>query len=354
MFETEEEVIGVILLNLGGPDSLHAVRPFLYNLFSDREIIRLGPPFLQKPLAWIISFFRSKKTKRLYDLIGGKSPILDITRAQAKALEEALNQDLKLDTQNSGVRIQNSGQRSEGKIVKFKTFVGMRYWHPFIEEVVNEMHRSGLKRIVALNMYPQYSHATTGSSISRLKKALSLYPMESLFIKSWYNHPLYIDALVDLIKKGLSSFNSAINPLISETDVHILFSAHNLPEALIKEGDPYVRQIKGTIEEITKRLTIKWSLSYQSKTGPVKWLEPTTEVMLEKLAKEGNKNILMVPISFVSDHIETLYEIDILYKNIAKKHGIFLERVDSLNTHPLFIEALKDIVLSALREKRWI
>lgn len=338
MSETEKEVIGVILLNLGGPDSLHAVRPFLYNLFSDREIIRLGPPVLQKPLAWIISFFRSKKTKRLYDLIGGKSPILDITKAQAKALEEALNSSLVICHSS----------------LSFRTFVGMRYWHPFVEEVVNEINICGVKRIVALNMYPQYSRATTGSSMSRLKKILSQYPIESLFITSWYNHPLYIDALVDLIKIGLKSFNSKIRTPSAELNIHVLFSAHNLPESLIKEGDPYVRQIMGTIEEITKRINIKWSLSYQSKSGPVKWLEPTTEIMLEKLAKEGNRNILMVPISFVSDHIETLYEIDILYKSIAKKHGIFLERADSLNTHPLFIEALKDIVLSTLREKRWI
>jgi ferrochelatase len=335
--ETEEEIIGVILLNLGGPDSLQAVRPFLYNLFSDREIIRLGPPFLQKPVAWLISFFRSKKTKRLYSLIGGKSPILNITMAQAKALEELLNSSLV--TRHSAL--------------SFRVFVGMRYWHPFIDEVVPEMHRSGIKRIVALNMYPQYSHATTGSSMSRFKKVLSQYPMEVFFITSWFDHPLYIEALVGVIKKGLKSFNSELRTPNSELNI-VLFSAHNLPETLIKEGDPYVEQINGTIKEITKRLNIQWHLSYQSKSGPVKWLEPSTGEMLKRFAEKGFKNILLVPISFVSDHIETLYEIDILYKGIASRLGLSLKRVDSLNTHPLFIEALKDIVMKGLKKKGWI
>lgn len=332
MIKNGEKIIGVILLNLGGPDSLEAVRPFLYNLFSDREIIRLGPSFLQKPLALFISYLRSKKTKKLYYLIGGKSPILEITVAQAKALEEALN----------------SSFVPSPSPLYFKTFIGMRYWHPFIDQVVPEIYKKGIKRLVALNMYPQYSYATTGSSLSIFKKVLSKYPMEVSFITSWFNHPLYIEALVDVIKRGIESFNSEI------LNVHILFSAHNLPETLVKEGDPYVKQIQGTIEEITKRLSINWSLSYQSKAGPTRWLKPTTEKILEKLTKEGIKNILVVPISFVSDHIETLYEIDILYKNIAKKNGIVLKRVDSLNTHPLFIDALRDMVLNSVREKGWI
>ena len=343
MGETEEEIIGVILLNLGGPDSLRAVRPFLYNLFSDREIIRLGPPFLQKPVAWLISFFRSKKTKRLYSLIGGKSPILNISREQANVLEELLNSSLVTRHGSPPPTPPPRGGRVRER-VKFKTFVGMRYWHPFIDEVVPEMHRSGIKRIVALNMYPQYSHATTGSSMSRFKKVLSQYPMEVFFITSWFDHPLYIEALVDVIKKGLEGWG----------DVHVLFSAHNLPETLIKEGDPYVEQINGTIKEITKRLNIQWHLSYQSKSGPVKWLEPSTEEMLKRFAEKGFKNILLVPISFVSDHIETLYEIDILYKGIASRLGLALKRVDSLNTHPLFIEALKDIVMKGLKKKGWI
>ncbi|MEW6163040.1 MAG: ferrochelatase [Nitrospirota bacterium] len=355
MGETEKETIGVILLNLGGPDSLQAVRPFLYNLFSDRKIIRLGSPFLQRPIAWLISSLRSKKTEKIYSLIGGRSPILDITSKQAEALEEALNKE-------SGVRSQESpppipppqgGRVREG--VKFKVYVGMRYWHPFIDEAVPEIYRDGVRKLIAISMYPHYSYATAGSSLPRLKKVLSGYPIEVFCISSWFNHPLYIDALVDVIKKGLESFaiNSELRTQNSELKMPVLFSAHNLPESLIKEGDPYVNQIQGTIGEIIKRLNIEWYLSYQSKSGPVKWLEPSTKDMLKRFAESGYKNILLVPISFVSDHVETLYEIDILYKNIAKRLGMVLKRVDSLNIHPLFIEALKNMVMQGAREKCW-
>ncbi|HYA11666.1 MAG TPA: ferrochelatase, partial [Thermodesulfovibrionales bacterium] len=351
--ETGKEIIGVMLLNLGGPDSLRAVRPFLYNLFSDRKIIRLGPPFLQKPIAWLISSLRSRKTEKLYRLIGGKSPIFDLTMAQARALEEALNRNSEIRSQKPEVSSQGApppippprgGRVKEG--VKFKTFVGMRYWHPFIEEVVPKISRDGVRKLIALNMYPHYSHATAGSSLSRLQEVLSEYPIEVFCISSWYDHPLYIEALIDVIKKGLDSFNHSAS-------VHLLFSAHNLPESLIKGGDPYVNQIKGTIREVTKSLNIEWYLSYQSKSGPVKWLKPSTGEMLKRFAELGYKNILVVPISFVSDHIETLYEIDILYKAMAKNLGMTLKRVDSLNIHPLFIEALKDMALKGLKEKGW-
>ena len=314
---------GVILLNLGGPDSLQAVRPFLYNLFSDREIIRLGPAPMQKPLAWLISTLRSPKTEKMYSQIGGKSPILDITRAQAVALEEALNK--KSNSPHS-----------------FKVYIGMRYWRPFTEEVVEQMSRDGIKKVIGLSLYPQYSVTTSGSSISEFRKAASRYGMEIIIVDSWHNHPLYIEALVDVIKRGLASFERESNP-------HILFSAHSLPQKIIDQGDPYVDQTVETIREIEKLLPITWHLSYQSKSGPVKWLEPSTEDKLEELAHAGIKNVLVVPISFVSDHIETLYEIDILYKDLAGKLGINLKRTESLNDHPKFIAALQDIVEKSLK-----
>ncbi len=329
-----KETIGVVLLNLGGPDSLQAVKLFLYNLFSDRQIIQLGPPFLQKPLAWLISTIRSKKTEKMYAMIGSKSPILDITVAQAKALEEALNSSL----------IPHPSSLS------FKVYVGMRYWRPLIEEVIPKIYNDGIRKLIALSLYPHYSLATSGSSLSKFKEVATRYPIETFCIPSWFNHPLYIKALVDVIRKGFESFKSEIRNLKSEIDVHVLFSAHSLPMKIIDKGDPYVNQIKGTIDEITWQMPIKWHLSYQSKSGPVKWLEPSTDERLKELAKEGVKDILVVPISFVSDHIETLYEIDILYKNIANKLGIKLKRVDSLNTHPHFIEALKDIVEKSVKE----
>jgi ferrochelatase len=360
--ETEKEIIGIVLLNLGGPDSLRAVRPFLYNLFSDRKIIQLGPPFLQKPLAWLIASLRSKKTEKIYSLIGSRSPILDITRAQAEALETALNQNAEFRIQNSEVREQGSpipplrGGRARERVtdVRFKVYVAMRYWHPLIEEVAPEISRDGVKKFVALSMYPHYSIATSGSSMSRLMEVIEEYPIDVFSISSWYDHPLYIEALADVIKKGLDSFTSTSCEAGGLREVQVLFSAHSLPVSLIKEGDPYVNQIRGTIKEIVKRLPIKWSLSYQSKSGPVKWLEPSTEGTLKRFAKLGYKNILLVPISFVSDHIETLYEIDILYKDMAERLGMTLKRVDSLNAHPIFIQALQDLVIRGMREKGWI
>ena len=340
MGQKRNETIGVVLLNLGGPDSLKAVRPFLYNLFSDRNIIRLGPSFMQKPLAYLIARFRSKKTEQMYSLIGGKSPIVDITNAQARALEDNLR---------SEVRSQKSG-------VSFKVYIGMRYWHPFIEEVVPDIYNNDIRKIVALTLYPHYSLTTTGSSLLKLKDVSKEYPLETSLISQWYNHPLYIEALADLIREGIDSFkkNSKIQIPNSRTDVHVLFSAHSLPQEFIDRGDPYVDHIKGTISEITKFLPVTWHLSYQSKTGPVKWLEPSTEDKLKELSRDGARNILVVPISFVSDHVETLYEIDILYKNMAQELGVTLKRVNSLNIHPVFIKALADMVIQNAKEKGWL
>ncbi|MEW6117937.1 MAG: ferrochelatase [Nitrospirota bacterium] len=318
-------MIGVILLNLGGPDSLSAVKPFLYNLFSDRDIIRLGPSFLQKPIASLIINLRAKKTMEAYRLIGGKSPLLDITTAQARALEHSLNER----------HLPQS----------FKIYIGMRYWHTFTEESLEQMYRVGIRKIIALTLYPHYSIATTGSSLKQFKEAAAKYPIEYSCITSWYNHPIYIDALVEHINKGLADFKE--KPAV-------LFSAHSLPQKFIDAGDPYVREVQGTINEITKRIAIEWYLSYQSKTGPVKWLEPSTEQMLHELAGKGVKNLLVVPISFVSDHIETLFEIDILYKEMAQEFGITLKRMESLNASPRFIEALADLVMSNAKAAGWI
>lgn len=321
---------GILLLNLGGPDSLAAVRPFLYNLFSDREIIRLGPSFMQKPLAWLIAALRHRKTEAYYHLIGDKSPILAITTAQAGALERALN----------------AGRPAGEGAQAFRVFVGMRYWHPFTEEVVAEICAAGITRLVAIGLYPHYSVATTGSSLSSLMKTVSGLPLEVATVESWYEHPRYIAALVEKIKHGLEAFGEG-------GDVHLLFSAHSLPKKFIEDGDPYVDHIQGTIRAVMQQLTLPWHLSYQSKSGPVAWLEPSTEEMLGELAREGVRNLLVVPISFVSDHIETLYEIDILYKQMAEEQGIHFRRIESLNTAPLFIEALADISLQAAKEAGW-
>lgn len=334
-------MIGILLLNLGGPDSLDAVKPFLFNLFSDRDIIKLGPSFLQKTIAYLIASSRAKKTRGAYGKIGGKSPLLDITKAQAKSLEEYLN---------SSLLEQSPGHYDKPLLSKwgtggFKVYVGMRYWHPRIEEVVDNMQRDGVKRILALSLYPQYSLATSGSSIKKLKEVASAYGMEYFCLNSWFDHPIYIDALVKKIQDGMDSFTQK---------PPVLFSAHSLPKRFVYEGDPYVNEIKGTINEILKRMEMEWYLSYQSKTGPVKWLEPSTENMLRDLSKKGIKNLLVVPISFVSDHIETLYEIDILYRGLAHQLGMNLKRMESLNTSPEFISALADIVIKNIIYLNWL
>jgi ferrochelatase len=329
--KNDRKTIGVILLNLGGPDSPQAVKPFLYNLFSDRQIIQLGPSFLQKPLARLISTLRSLKTEKMYNAVGGKSQLAEATNKQARALEELLNKESKS---------------------RFKVYVGMRYWHPLIEETIKQISSDGIKKLVVLSLYPHYSSATSGSSIAKVKKIIEKYSIETSYIDQWFEHPGYIDALVEVIKKGLKSFSETGIQNQSE-NIHVLFSAHSLPQKLIDKGDPYVNQIKETIHEITKKISLKWHLSYQSKSGPVKWLKPSTNEKLKELAKIGVKNVLMVPISFVSDNIETLYEIDILYKQRAEHYGIVLKRAESLNANSLFIKALKDIVINKVKEINW-
>ena len=333
MTNKKKDITGIVLLNLGGPDSLRAVRPFLYNLFSDREIIRLGPSFLQKPIAWLISALRSKKAEEMYSHIGGKSPILDITTAQAEALEKALN----------GSRFTVHGSRL------FRVYIGMRYWHPFIKDTVQRIIDDGVKHLIVLSLYPHYSKATTGSSVSEFKKRVEGRDTSIQYIEQWYDFPPYIDALADLIAGGLSGFN--------KTDVHLLYSAHSLPESFIREGDPYLDHIKSTIKKVNGRLSLdpynfsglNWHLSFQSKTGPVKWLEPATEETIKNLANSGCRNLFVIPISFVSDHIETLYEIDILYKEIAQRHGINLRRCRSLNISDKFILAMRDLIVSKIK-----
>lgn len=296
----------------------------------------------------------------MYRLIGGKSPILDITKAQADALEKALNEVVDNPPQSPlTLRGDKRGvtEAGAGGFV-FRVYAGMRYWRPFIEDTVRQMRDEGIRSVLAISLYPHYSLATTGSAMERFQELVREYPMESSSILSWYNHPLYIEALVDVIKKGLASFPPSLTlpPQRGREGwggVHVLFSAHSLPVRIVEAGDPYVSHIKATIGEVVKKTGGTWHLSYQSKSGPVKWLEPSTEDKIRELAGNGVKNLLVVPISFVSDHIETLYEIDILYKRLAETVGMKLIRAESLNTNPLFIEALKEMVMTRTRELGW-
>lgn len=305
---------------MGGPDTLDDVQPFLYNLFSDREIIRLGPPFLQKFLAQIISRRRAPKSRNIYGKIGGGSPLRSITTSQAKALEQEL--------------------KSEGDYVVTNA---MRYWPPFSDEAVKGLLQKKVEHITALTLYPHYSRATTGSSLTQLlhstKRLAPGLPVSQ--ISSWPTQPSYVHAVADNVLKGLATF---------DTDkVAIVYSAHSLPVSFIEEGDPYVDHTKQTIQAIEAITRKKGSLCYQSRSGPVEWLAPSTPDMLKTLAEKGCENILMVPISFVSDHLETLYEINILYKEQAAELGMRLEPCESLNINPLFIKGLKELVLEATR-----
>ncbi len=303
---------------MGGPERQKDVHPFLYNLFSDRHIIRLGPVFLQKPLAWLISRKRAPKSRAMYAQIGGGSPLKAITLQQASALESAL--------------------KTEGDFI---VTMAMRYWPPSEKDALELLVAKGVRRIIALSLYPHFSKATTGSSLFQLQKAINhcQAPVSLQTIKFWPSQPSYIQALANTVNEGLHCFDS--------DQVEVVYSAHSLPVSFINEGDPYIQHITetiGAIEEITGK---KGRLCYQSRSGPVEWLSPSTPETLQTLGQEKCKNILMVPISFVSDHIETLYEIDILYKKQAAELGMRLESSASLNTNPLFIQGLKELIIQA-------
>lgn len=314
-----EKKIGVLLLNLGGPDTLDDVEPFLYNLFSDRQIIRLGPAFLQKPIAKMIAWRRAPKSKENYDKIGGGSPILRITNQQARALEKTLA---------------DSGS--------FLVRACMRYWFPRASEALQEMISAGVSEIIALPLYPHYSIATTGSSFTDLeaiaKKMHLSMPIHK--ITSWPQESAYIECIAQRIQDGLKQFDGQ--------PVEIVYSAHSLPKKFIDEGDPYVRDLELTIQALEKHTGIPGTICYQSRSGPVEWLAPSTPDMLRKLAGQGSKNILMIPLSFVSDHVETLYEINMLFRDLATELGMRLESISGLNDDPVFIKALKDLVLKTV------
>ncbi len=315
---------GALLINLGGPDSLEAVKPFLYNLFSDRDIIRLGPAFLQKPIARLISILRAPKTRKAYGLIGGASPLNKITSEQTSLVRE------RLENAGSGISV----------------YYAMRYWHPFIEEVIESITLDGITYLVVICLYPQFSLATTGSSLRHFERVIKGKGIYYKTVRSWAGHPEYIYAIKENLKRALIG--------IQDRNVEILFSAHGLPISFIERGDPYVDEINRTISKVIEGIDIKWHLSFQSRSGPVRWLTPSTEEKIHEIAGKNIKNILIVPVSFISDHVETLYEIDIHFKEIAGQLGINLIRMESLNTNPHLINAIADIILKNSGEDGWI
>jgi ferrochelatase len=319
--------VGVLLLNLGGPDELRDVRPFLYNLFSDPEIIRLPFSWLQSPLAWLISTLRAKKSQENYRQIGGGSPLRRITEAQAQALQEHLQQN--------------------GKDAR--VYIGMRYWHPFTEEAIARIKRDGITDLVILPLYPQFSISTSGSSFRLLEKIWqedpALNQINYTVIPSWYQQPGYLQAMAQLIAQELDQ-------LPNPDSVHIFFSAHGVPVSYVTEaGDPYQQEIEDCTALIMQTLNRPnpHTLAYQSRVGPVEWLKPYTEDALQELGTQGIEKLLVVPISFVSEHIETLQEVDMEYRHLAEEAGIgSFHRVPALNTHPVFIESLATLVVDSL------
>lgn len=314
------EKIAVVLLNLGGPDSLDAVQPFLENLFNDPDIFKI--PLVQRPLAKLIARRRAPKVIEEYKLIGGKSPINYWTELQRKLLEDKLN--------------------SKGDA--FRVFIAMRYWKPFTSDVILQIKKEKFSKIILLPLYPQYSFSTTGSSFNEWSRHFNGNE-KVIFIDHYYKNEKYIKALNERINQSIEKFKTQKN------EIHLLFSAHGIPVSYIKRGDPYQKQIEETVQLVMamRNYLNPFSLAYQSKVGPMKWLEPATSSEIIRLIQEGIKNILVIPIAFVSDHIETLYELDIEYRKIAEELGIENYIVmKGLNDSQLFIEALTEEIWKKL------
>ncbi|MGB6545099.1 MAG: ferrochelatase [Candidatus Acidiferrales bacterium] len=330
---SERKRVGVVLFQLGGPDSPDAIEPFLYNLFCDPDIINFPGAWLaRKPLAWWIAHRRARAVADHYAAIGGQSPIRLLTERQARALEHALAS--RCDAQKD-------------RSCDAKCFVAMRYWHPLTREAVAAVRATPLDDLVLLPMYPQYSFATTVSSMkewSRLYRPSSApHPPTVHAIKDFYTHPLYIQALTERITATLRHF-------ADPTGIHFVFSAHGLPISLVERGDPYPRQVEETVRLVLARgaWPYEHTLCYQSRVGRQRWLAPSLDSTIERLAKEGKKKLLLIPLSFVTEHIETLHEINIEAREEALRLGVEqFQMMPALGDSPTFIAALADLVLRA-------
>lgn len=318
--------VAVVLLNLGGPDSVYAIKPFLFNLFNDKYIIAL-PFVLRFIVAKLLSIKREKIAQNIYANTGGKSPILEETLSQKKALKEEL--------------IKNSN-------ITFEVFICMRHWHPMTVEVIKNIQNYKPNEIILFPLYPQFSTTTTASSLNEFAKHLSKEFIDKIKLKTICCYSLdegFIDSYVQLIVTKLSN-------QVDLNNYRILFSAHGLPAKIVKSGDPYQWQIEQTVVKIISQLklipkfkNIDYKVTYQSRVGPLKWLEPNTEDEV-KIAGKENKSLIIIPIAFVSEHVETLVELDIEYKQIAVQYNIDYIRVPTLSTNELFIKSLANIIMN--------
>ncbi|MGA8859773.1 MAG: ferrochelatase [Candidatus Sulfotelmatobacter sp.] len=317
--------VGVILFQLGGPDTLAAIEPFLYNLFCDPDIIDF--PFARigrKALAKLISTTRARKVQHHYATIGGGSPIRRFTERQARALEAELT--------NQGLDA--------------RCFVAMRYWHPFTSEAIEQLESAQCDEVVLLPLYPQHSSTTTGSSLNEWERLFrGDVPVHN--VGAFYQHPMYLDALIEKVEEALARFP---RPERAE----IVFSAHSIPMSIIAKGDPYQRHVEETVRLLMQRggWDNRSRLCYQSKVGASKWLQPSLHRTLHDLAGEKVREVCIVPVAFVSDHVETLGEIDHEAREEARRLGITqFEMSAGLNDSPQFISALTRLVTAALGDE---
>jgi protoporphyrin/coproporphyrin ferrochelatase len=309
----------IILFNLGGPDKIENVEPFLFNLFNDPAILNL-PTFLRYPLAKLISNRRAPVAKKIYEELGGSSPILKLTKEQSSALEIKLNQ----------IKIKD----------EYKCFVVMRCWNPRAKDVIKEVQLFDPEEVILMPLYPQYSAATSGSSIKEWKDVCKKnnYNIKTSTICCYPTDQNFINAHTKEIIKKIKDLKN----------FKLIFSAHGLPEKNIKKGDPYQWQVEQSVKKIVESLSDKnldWILSYQSRVGPLKWIGPSTENIIIENSKIG-KHIVLVPIAFVSEHSETLVELDIEYKQLADANGCKnYTRIPALGISEDFIKAMSELII---------
>jgi protoporphyrin/coproporphyrin ferrochelatase len=309
----------IILFNLGGPDKIESVEPFLFNLFNDPAILNL-PTFLRYPLAKLISNRRAPVAKKIYQELGGSSPILKLTKEQSSALEIRLNQTQKED--------------------EYKCFIVMRCWKPRAKDVIKDVQLYDPKEVILMPLYPQYSAATSGSSIKEWRDICkkSKYNIRTSTICCYPTDQNFINAHTKEIIKKIKDLKN----------YKLIFSAHGLPEKNIKKGDPYQWQVEQSVKKIVESLNdenLNWILSYQSRVGPLKWIGPSTEDIIIENSKAG-KHIVLVPIAFVSEHSETLVELDIEYKELAAANGCKnYTRVPALGINNDFIKAMSELII---------
>lgn len=314
--------IAVVLFNLGGPDNLQAVKPFLFNLFFDKAIIRVPLP-LRYALAKLISGRREKTARHIYARIGGKSPILEQTQAQAQALQRKLNES------------------AEGE---FRVFVSMRYWHPRSRKVVRQVKNYAPDEVVLLPLYPQFSSTTTASSFAEWKACAKVAGLNATLhaLCCYHGEPHFIAAHVRKIRQALENMPRPFR---------ILFSAHGLPEKIVQAGDPYQWQVEQSVAAILAELeneNLDSGICYQSRVGPLKWIGPSTDDEIRRAGGEG-KSLLVVPVAFVSEHSETLVELDIEYAGLAREAGVpHYRRVPALQADELFIESLAALAVKTV------